>query len=91
MLPALLGQSMDPRPAIIHHSNSAYAMRSGNWKIVFGQGEERVQPEEGRGYLFDLENDPYETNDLWKEYPEIVAKLTEEFDSIRKHGMYSDL
>jgi arylsulfatase A len=91
MLPALLGQSMDPRPAIIHHSNSAYAMRSGNWKIVFGQGEERVQPEEGKGYLFDLETDPYETNDLWKKYPEIVAKLTEEFDSIRKLGIYSNL
>jgi len=88
MLPALLGKSMDQRPAIIHHSNSAYAMRSGKWKIVFGHGEGRVQPKEGHGYLFDLETDPYETNDLWSERPAIVTHLTQKFIEIKTHGNY---
>ena len=88
MLPTLLGQSMDQRPAIIHHSNSAYAMRSGKWKIVFGQGEARVVPEEGKGYLFDLEVDPYETNDLWSERSEVVKNLIQEFQSITQRGVY---
>jgi arylsulfatase A len=88
MLPALLGKSMDQRPAIIHHSNSAYAMRDGKWKILFGQGEGRVQPKEGHGYLFDLEADPYETNDLWSERPAIVTHLTQKFIEIKTHGNY---
>lgn len=67
MLPALFGEPMPPRPAIIHHSNSAYAMREGDWEIVFGRGEGRVQPQEGKGYLFNLKTDPYETNDLWNQ------------------------
>ncbi len=84
MLPALFGEPMPPRPAIIHHSNSAYAMREGDWKIVFGRGEGRVQPQEGKGYLFNLKTDPYETNDLWNQRPELVAELTERFNSIIK-------
>lgn len=88
MLPALLGGTMDARPPIIHHSNSAYAMRSGQWKIVFGEGENRVQPREGHGYLFDLEADPYETNDLWSTYSDLVEALTQEFKLITENGVY---
>lgn len=83
LLPALLGQPIDHRPPIIHHSNSTYALRSGDWKIVFGQGEDRVRPEEGKGYLFNLENDPSETNDLWNDQPEIVVQLTRKFQAIK--------
>jgi len=90
MLPALLGKPMEHRPPIIHHSNSSYAMRDGKWKIVFGQGEGRVQPEEGHGYLFDLETDPYETNDLWNARPNVVEKLTGTFNQITQQGTYPD-
>ena len=90
MLPALLGQPMVQRPAIIHHSNSAYAMRSGKWKIVFGHGEGRVQPKEGHGYLFDLETDPYETNDLWHARTDIVNNLTQNFKAITENGIYPE-
>jgi len=89
MLPALLGESMEQRPAIIHHSNTTYAMRSGKWKIVFGQGETRVLPQEGKGYLFDLEADPYETNDLWSARSDVVEKLTREFKHITEDGVYT--
>lgn len=88
-LPALLGKSMQPRPAMVHHSSTAFALRQGKWKIIFGQGEKRVQPVEGKGYLFDMGNDPNETTDLWQKHPEIVARLTREFESIRDHGTYS--
>ncbi|MGK0200410.1 MAG: hypothetical protein ACI91J_003700, partial [Yoonia sp.] len=41
----------------------------------------------GKGYLFDLEADPYETNDLWPTRPELVKDLTARFEAItRKHG-----
>jgi hypothetical protein len=63
-------------------------MRDGKWKIVFGQGEGRVQPAEGKGYLCDLENDPYETNDLWHARPDVVEKLTQLFQSITQRGVY---
>ena len=88
MFPALLGNPMLPRLPIIHHSNSTYAMRSDKWKIVFGEGENRVRPKEDYGYLFDLEADPYETNDLWSTYPNVVQDLTEAFESITKNGVY---
>ncbi len=81
-LPIFLGKKMEPRPAIVHHSNSAFAMRSGKWKIVFGEGENRVRSAPGKGYLFDLESDPYETNDLWNDQPDVVKTLTTEFQKI---------
>ena len=89
MLAALEGsQSGVPaRPAIVHHSGGgAFALRDGRWKIVFGRGEERVQPMEGTGYLFDLEADPYETTDLWGEHPPAVEWLTAMMDDFRKQG-----
>jgi arylsulfatase A len=73
---------MPPRPAMIHHSSTAFAMRSGKWKIVFGQGEKRVQAAPGQGYLFDLEMDPRETKDLWADHPERVEELSRQFEAI---------
>ena len=85
-LPALLGNSVKPRPAMVHHSSSAFALRHGKWKIVFGVGEKRVKAAAGKGYLFDMEADPFETNDLWSQQPEVVADLTKQFESIQKNG-----
>ncbi|MFT6620827.1 MAG: arylsulfatase A-like enzyme [Limisphaerales bacterium] len=86
-LPAFLGKAMKPRPAMVHHSSSAFALRQGKWKLIFGQGEKRVKTAPGKGYLFDLEADPYETNDLWPTRPELVKDLTARFEAItRKHG-----
>ena len=85
-LPALLGKSANPRPAMVHHSSTAFALRHGKWKIVFGVGENRVKTVGGRGYLYDLDADPFETNDLWSQHPEVVAELTQLFESIQKNG-----
>lgn len=86
ILPALLGKPMEPRPAIVHHSSTTFSLRDGRWKIVFGRGEDRVLPAEGKGYLFDLEADPAETRDRWAERPEIVERLTRQFRAIQGSG-----
>ena len=81
-LPILLGKKMEPRPAMVHHSSTAFAMRKEKWKIVFGEGENRVKAATGKGHLFDLEADPYETNNLWNNRPELVKQLTVQFQKI---------
>ena len=89
MLPALEGTETTEtmRSAIVHHSGrGAFALRDGPWKIVFGRGEERVQPLEGAGYLFNLRSDPGESTDLWDEYPAIVEKLTAKMEAFRESG-----
>ncbi|MEM1228045.1 MAG: arylsulfatase [Planctomycetota bacterium] len=85
-LPALLGQPVKMRPAMVHHSSTAFALRHGKWKIVLGQGEKRVKPDAGKGYLFDMAADPFETHDLWSQHPEVVADLTNKFKSIQENG-----
>ena len=70
--------------SIIHHTNTAtFALRYGKWKIIFGQGENRVLPTQGKGYLFDLDSDPRETTDVWNEHPEIVEELTHLMEKCR--------
>ena len=58
-------------------------MRSGPWKLIQGLGSggftapKTRKPEVGgpTGQLYNLERDPYETQNLWLEEPEIVARL----------------
>ena len=79
------------RTAIVHHSgNGALALRDGRWKIVFGQGEDRVQPTKGSGYLFDMHADPRETKSVWGEHPEVVARLTALMEGYRATGRSVD-
>lgn len=79
------------RTAIVHHSGiGAFALRDGRWKIVFGQGEDRVQPTEGAGYLFDMHADPRETKNVWEEHPEVVARLTALMEAYRAKGRSVD-
>ncbi|MEM1296757.1 MAG: sulfatase-like hydrolase/transferase [Verrucomicrobiota bacterium] len=89
LLPTLLGDSQPPRPPMIHHSSTAFALRSGDWKIVFGQGENRVKEAPGQGYLFDLDTDPGETRDLWPQFPERVKELTAQFEAITQESLES--
>lgn len=84
MLPALLGKDLASRPAIVHHSNHGYALREGDWKIVFGQAKANapITPAASVGHLFNLKTDLYETHDQWNHRPEIVARLTKRFKEI---------
>ncbi len=89
MIDALKGAASEApmRSAMVHHSGGgAFALRDGPWKIVFGRGEDRVQPMENAGYLFDLHADPGETTDLWNEHPGVVGRLTAMMERFRGTG-----
>lgn len=44
-------------------------------------------PEPGRpGQLYDMEKDPYETNNLWDRYPNVVERLTKLLEKYKKQG-----
>jgi len=88
MLPAMLAQNQSNsiRPYTIHHSASGhFAIRRGRWKLIsqLGSGgftvpvKVEAAPGEAAGMLFDLENDPGETRNVYSNYPEIVEELTE--------------
>lgn len=95
--PVLLGaeHTAPIRPAIVHHSLAGmFAIRAGRWKLVFGLGSggftapREIQPKAGEppGQLYDLDDDPGETRNLWAQNPAIVARLTELLAGYRSSG-----
>lgn len=91
--PVLLGQeySSPLRSSTVHHSGAgAFSIRKGDWKIIFGKvrgGEGPGDPETWTktGYLFNLRQDPYETNNVYDQYPEIVSEMNQllaDYDAI---------
>jgi len=86
-LPTLLGRSDGPpRPAVVHHSiNGSFAIREGNWKLVFCPGSGGWSaPRPGRDdtsalplvQLYDLEQDAGEQSNVQEVNPDVVARLT---------------
>ncbi len=86
VLPALLGGSGDRGPMVHHSGGGAFALRKNNWKIVFGKGEDRVQPSEDEGYLFDLAADPRETTDVWAQHSDVVEELRQLMAAYQTEG-----
>ena len=78
----LEGSSDVKRPAVVHHSSGGvFAIRQGKMKLVLGNGSGgREQPKGqpfGKPYqLFNLAADPAERNNIAKEQPETVERLT---------------
>lgn len=77
---------------IIHHSSRAvFAIREGDWKLIEGLGSGgfsdpvSIDPQEGgaKGQLYNLQDDPGETTNLFLEKPQIVERLQDELDAIR--------
>jgi arylsulfatase/arylsulfatase A len=67
------------RPVLYHN----FAARNANWKLVSatGFGQETL-PESGPKFeLFDMLKDPYETQDVAAEHPEIVAELKKKYEA----------
>lgn len=95
-LSLLSGKNKEPvRETIIHHSGAGYfAIRDKQWKLVFGLGSGGFtqpvhiasDPENRQGQLFDMSEDPMETNNVWSEHPEVVKKLTDIFESQLVNG-----
>lgn len=87
---SLLGKEPALRPAVIHHSSGGmFAIRSGDWKLVAGNGSGGREQPRGKVFekpwqLFNLKNDPAEQMNLISEHPDIAARLTAELETIRK-------
>ncbi len=88
MLPYFVGEEPDiPRTSIIHHSiNGSFAIRKGDWKLIMAPGSAGWSyPRPGRDkevldalppiQLYNLTNDPGETNNLQSSKPEVVNEL----------------
>ncbi len=92
---ALLGAQVDSpiREATIH-KQSASAIRAGKWKLKTHLGSggfskpTRVRPEPGgpRGQLYNIEDDPGETKNLWSQQPQAVRRLTGPLQRYREQG-----
>ena len=69
------------RPPVIHHSaRGVFAIRSGDWKLVLGNGsggreQPRGKPFEKPYHLFNLKDDLVEKKNLIEEFPEKAEKL----------------
>ena len=98
ILPVLLGKSKEVpnQKAIVHHSSRGhYAIRSGEWKLIQGKGsggfsttprEEALMDEEGQ--LYNLNDDPSETTNLYatrKDVADNLSKLLEDIKISKRH------
>lgn len=94
-LPVLEGRKPEGQPIrgpIVMQAGSASLMtiRSGEWKLINGLGSggfsqpKTVKAEPGgpAGQLYNLRADPGETNNLYLQHPEIVARLAAEMQRI---------
>jgi len=94
LLPVMLQKPYDKpfRESTVHHSGAgAFAIRKGDWKMIFGEVEHGEMPGdpatwEDSGSLFNMREDPYETENLRDEYPEVV----EEMNALLKSYVYDN-
>ena len=91
-VPLLRGEESSPRAPVIHHSVAGmFAIRSGRWKLVAGNGSGGRQQPKGKPFgvpfqLFDLEADLEESKDVAADFPEVVADLTAQLQLLRDAG-----
>ena len=75
LLPTFFGKPTHRGPMINQAGNGVKTLRDGPWKIILGQGADRVRPSAGKGMLFNLKTDPRETTNLWDQHPERVKAM----------------
>lgn len=97
LYPALKSRKFDEdlRGAVVHHSVSGYfAIRDGEWKLNMLRGSggslkpKLIIPKDGEAIyeLYNIDEDPGETTNLYFEHPEIVERLTQKLTKIVKEG-----
>ena len=76
----------------MHHSgNGAFAVRVGDWKLIAAHGSggwTRVPKKKGDppGQLYNLADDPGETKNLYRDQPDVVARLQKVLERYRAAG-----
>ena len=96
-LPALKGEPIQTtRAGVVHHSISGhFAYRMDKWKLLLAKGSGGwTAPNEKKArakgapaiQLYDLEQDPAETTNLYETHPEVVAKLLKQLESDVNRG-----
>lgn len=95
LLPALSGAAETTR-VIVHHSiNGRFAVREGRWKLCLCPGSggwgkpgdaEAAKAGLPQTQLYDLSTDSAETKNLSGQHPEVVAKLTQQLQTIIDEG-----
>ena len=94
ILPILMNDKSkitEAMPVVHHSSKGFFAIRKGDWKLMERQGSGGfsepviIETKEGEpiGQLYNLKEDPSETNNLYADKPEIVMELMSELDKIR--------
>ena len=93
-LPVLLNKMVEKplREATIHHSlNGHFSIRKGNWKYIdakghggFAQIKEEVPQDSVQ--LYNMENDPAETTNVFGENPEVVQELKTLLEKYKEQG-----
>ncbi len=97
ILPALLGtEKIHPlRETIVHHSSTGvFSIRHNEWKLILGTNGSGgwPPPRDGApkhgtpGQLYNIYNEPGETNNLWEEHPEIVQRLQMLLEKYKQQG-----
>ncbi|MGL5020154.1 MAG: sulfatase family protein [Luteolibacter sp.] len=97
ILPVLEGRHAADKPVrgpiVMQASNfSTWSIRSGDWKLIDRPGsggfsklaKTQAQPGDPKGQLYNLRDDPAETNNLYLDRPEMVVSLDAEMQRIRK-------
>lgn len=91
-LPAMKGEKIvSTRNGVVHHSISGhFAYRQGKWKLLLSKGSagwtspnEKLAASEGApvAQLYDMENDPSETMNLYASRPEVAERLLKLLES----------
>lgn len=77
LLPVLQGKALERSKPLFWEWSKGKAVRDGDWKIV-------AWGDESPWELYDMEDDPTETNNLAQMHPEIVDRLNKLYDEWKK-------
>lgn len=99
-LPALRGEQIFEAEGrmIVHHSDAGvFAVRRGKWKLMFDEngGSRRRNPKDqpvfnsSQFLLFDMQNDPEESTNLYAEHPEVIESLKKQLAETIQQGRSS--
>ncbi|MDF7800403.1 sulfatase-like hydrolase/transferase [Pontiellaceae bacterium B1224] len=84
ILPLYQGKERNAHPAVIHHDfDGGYAIRRGDWKLIFIYNRKTKM---FRQELYNLKDDIKEKNNLLKQHPEVIRELSKLFEAQVKNG-----